>query len=118
MKIAIRLEGRTLGATLNDSAAARDFAALLPLTLTLTDYAATEKVSDLPQRLTTKGAPQGFDPSVGDITYYAPWGNLAIFHRDFGYAAGLVCLGRIDNGIEELARPGSIRAVFETANPR
>ncbi|MEH7502625.1 cyclophilin-like fold protein [Neobacillus drentensis] len=23
------------------------------------------------------------DPSVGDFTYYSPWGNLAIFYRDF-----------------------------------
>lgn len=23
----------------------------------------------------------GMDPSVGDLTYYAPWGNLAIFAR-------------------------------------
>jgi hypothetical protein len=35
----------------------RDFAALLPLTLTLKDYAATEKISDLPKRLSTDGAP-------------------------------------------------------------
>jgi hypothetical protein len=32
---------------------------------------------------------------VGDITYYAPWGNLAIFYRDFGYSPGLVRLGHI-----------------------
>jgi len=40
---------------------------------------------------------------VGDITYYAPWGNLAIFYRDFDYSRGLVRLGRIDSGIEALA---------------
>lgn len=41
----------------------------LPLTLTLKDYAGTEKISDLPKRLSTEGAPSGSDPSVGDITY-------------------------------------------------
>lgn len=46
---------------------------LLPLTLTLEDYASTEKISDLPKRLSTQGAPAGIDPSVGDVTYYAPW---------------------------------------------
>ena len=65
---------------------------MLPLTLTLKDYAGTEKISDLPRKLSTQGAPSGSDPSVGDITLYAPWGNLAIFYRDFGYASGLIIL--------------------------
>ncbi|GAA4730631.1 hypothetical protein GCM10023216_23110 [Isoptericola chiayiensis] len=29
--------------------------------------------------------------------YYAPWGNLAIFYRDFGHAPGLVRLGAFDD---------------------
>lgn len=33
---------------------------------------------------------------MGDITYYSPWGNLALFYRDFGHASGLVRLGRLD----------------------
>lgn len=44
-------------------------------------------------------APAGYNPSVGDITYYAPWGNIAIFYKDFGYASGLIKLGRFDSGI-------------------
>jgi len=35
-------------------------------------------------------------PRVGEITYYAPSGNLAIFNRDFGYSARLFNLGRFD----------------------
>ncbi len=59
-------------------------ASLLPLSVTLTDYASTEKISDLPRRLATDGAPDGFDPSAGDIGYYAPWGNLAIREQHKG----------------------------------
>ena len=61
-----------LTAALVDTPAARDFVALLPLELTLGDYARTEKVSDLPRELSTREAPAGFDPDVGAITYYAP----------------------------------------------
>ena len=86
-----------------DSETTRDFISLLPLTLTLSDYAQTEKVSDLPRGLSATGAPEGHDPDVGDIAYYAPWGNLAIYYRDFGYSSGLVKLASIDSGIEELA---------------
>ena len=49
-----------------------------------------------------KGSPTGSDPSVGDIAYYAPWGNLAILYKDFGYSDGLIILGRLDSGIETL----------------
>jgi len=81
--------------------------------LTLKDYAETEKISDLPKKLSTESAPSGSDPSVGDITYYAPWGNLAIFYRDFGYSSGLVILGKIDSGIKALNVPGSVKVTIE-----
>lgn len=113
MKIRLDVGGTTLTGTLDDGAAANDFAALLPLELTLEDYASTEKISDLPEKLSTAGAPEGTAASVGDITYYAPWGNLAVFYRDFGYSAGLVRLGRIDEGAEILNRPGSLRVTIE-----
>lgn len=97
MKLRITIEDAVLTANLEDNAATRDFVSLLPLTLTLRDHAGTEKVSDLPRRLSTKGALPGVDPEVADIAYYAPWGNLAIYYRDFGYSTGLVRLGRIGN---------------------
>jgi hypothetical protein len=77
------------------------------------DYAATEKISDLPRRLSTEGAPPGSDPSIGDITYYSPWGNLALFYKDFGYSKGLVKLGKIDSGVKSLNRHGPMRATIE-----
>lgn len=109
MRIRMNVEGTLLTAALDDNATTRAFTSLLPLTLTLTDYEATEKISDLPKRLSTKGAPPGSDPSVGDICYYAPWGNLAVFYRDFGYSSGLVKLGTITSGIEVLEGPGPLK---------
>jgi hypothetical protein len=113
MKIRMDVEGTVITATLVDSATSRDFVSLLPLTLILKDYARTEKISDLPRRLSTEGAPPGSDPSIGDITYYSPWGNLAMFYRDFGYSTGLVKLGTIDSGVEVLNRPGALRVTIE-----
>jgi hypothetical protein len=116
MKIRLKLQGKNLTATLYDNPTASEFASLLPLTLTLQDYAKTEKISDLPRKLTTEGAPAGSDPAPGDIAYYAPWGNLAVFYKDFGYSSGLVILGRLDDGTEDLDMPGSISATIERAN--
>jgi hypothetical protein len=98
---------------LNDSEAARDFASLLPLTLTLEDYNKTEKISDLPKRLSTKGSPPGSDPDVGTIAYYAPWGNLAIFYKDFGYSNGLIILGKIDGGMESFNTSDAVKATIK-----
>ena len=87
---------------------------LLPLTVTLEDYSGTEKINYLSKRLSTEGASPGSHPSVGDITYYAPCGNLAIFDRDLGYSNGLVILGRIDNnGIEALNVSGDVNVTIE-----
>lgn len=112
MKIRITIGGKSITATLADNQASRDFAAMLPLRLTLKDYADNEKISDLPKKLSTKGAPPGYDPSAGDITYYAPWGNLALFHKDGHYSTGLVKIGTIDSGAEILSQPGALKATF------
>jgi hypothetical protein len=113
IKIRVIIEGRAVAATLADNEAAREFASLLPLTLTLKDYADNEKISDLPKKLSTKGVPATYNPSTGDITYYAPWGNLALFHKDGHNSPGLIKLGKFDSGAELLRRPGALKATFE-----
>lgn len=55
----------------------------------------------------------GTTPEAGDVCYYAPWGNLAIFHKPFGYSAGLVKLGRIETGVDALRVPGRMGARLE-----
>lgn len=62
MKIRIVAGDKAFAATLEDNAATRDFAALLPLELTLRDYNRTEKIADLPKRLSTAGTPDGIEP--------------------------------------------------------
>ncbi|RDZ38468.1 MULTISPECIES: cyclophilin-like fold protein [Halobacteriales] len=99
MELRLTIGDTVLTGSLVDNTTSHDFRALLPLTVTLRDYEETEKVCDLPRRLSTDDASTGLNPEVGDITYYAPWGNLAIFYRDFDYASGLVKLGHIDSGI-------------------
>lgn len=113
MRITLTIDDVALPATIDDTAAGRDFVALLPLTLTFSDHARTEKVSDLPRRLSTAGAPAGAAAATGDIGYYAPWGNLAVYYRDFRYSDGLVKLGSITSGAEALAdRQGSFTATI------
>ncbi len=113
MQISLTVNGRSTTATLVDNPTTRDFLTLLPLTLTLEDYAATEKIAYLSRKLTQQDAPTGINPSIGDITYYAPWGNLALFYRDFGYAKGLIKLGSLDEGLELFNVPGNVTVTVE-----
>ncbi|MGG2296731.1 cyclophilin-like fold protein [Aeromonas veronii] len=113
MNIKMTIAGQIITATLEDSHSARDFFAMLPLALPLEDYADTEKIAYLPRKLTTQGAPKGIDPNVGDLTYYAPWGNLAIFYRDFGYSTGLIKLGRIESGLSHLTTTSAASITIE-----
>lgn len=97
MKVDFILNGAVVAtATLDGNASAGDFALLLPLDLVLEDYEATEKIAGLPRALATGGAPSAHRPVAGDLCFYAPWGNLAIFYRDGQLSDGLVRLGRLE----------------------
>jgi len=113
MKIQITIDGRKVTATLTSNRATHDFIDLLPLDLEFEDYAQIEKISYLPRKLNVEGVPDGYNPSIGDITYYAPWGNLAIFYKDHGYAKGLVELGSIEDGIEVIKSDGPFEGRIE-----
>jgi len=117
MKINIHIEGeQPATATLLDNPAARDFASLLPLSLQLENYAQIERIAYLPRKLTNENAPAGFTPKAGDITYYAPWGNLAIFMDGFRYSSGLLPLGKLDeSSLPLLQKPGPYTVRIEQA---
>lgn len=109
---------QVIHATLVDNVASRDFLAMLPIKVELSDYHSTEKIAYLPESLATDGLPKAMDPEIGDFTYFAPWGNLALFYRDFGYSRGLVKLGTIQP--EDLATLKSLsrmQVTFERAEP-
>lgn len=81
---------------LEDNPATRDFYAQLPLNLEFSDYVGKEKISNaLPKPLNTNGL-NGYDPQVGDLFYFTPWGNLGIFYAKQPFHSGLVRFGRID----------------------
>lgn len=116
MKLNIMTDKGVVHARVYDSATAKDFVSMLPLTLTLEDYNKTEKIAGLPKGLSTSGAPDGYTPHKGDIAFYAPWGNLCIFYRDFRYSPGLVQLGKTDDdGISKLATTHSVTISLDTA---
>jgi hypothetical protein len=79
-----------------DNPTSRDFVTLLPLTTEFSDFARAEKIASLPRRLDIQNTPTARETSGSDFTYYAPWGNLAIFYKGFGADGQLYVLGRIE----------------------
>ena len=113
MRVRITIGDKSVVATMYDNATAKDFISMLPLALQLDDYNGTEKISYLSRKLTTAGAPSGSDPEVGDISYFAPWGNLAIYYKDFGYSSGLIKFGKIEGDVSILSSSQKLNATFE-----
>lgn len=115
LRIAITVGNRTITATMEDNAAGRDFLSRLPLEVTLNDYNnTTEKIFYPDPALTTEGVTRGCAPTPGDITIYAPWGNVAIFCKGWSHSNDLIKIGRIDgDGIGALSVGGNIQVKIE-----
>lgn len=90
----------------------------MPFTVELKDYASTEKIFYPEKKLSVESAPKGYDPSVGDITCYGPWGNIAIFYENHGYADGLILLGQVDDviGMVKTVEATKSKVVFNIKN--
>jgi hypothetical protein len=118
LRIHISIGDQQFNATLTDSAAARDLAAQLPLTVEMSDHGSVEKTGPLPAPLSLDGQPAGADPDVGDVGYYAPGNDLVFYSGDQSYFDGIVVLGRMDAGAAERLPTidGSVTATVTAAD--
>lgn len=108
MRLRLTFADQDFTATLEDNPSARDLFPMLPLDLTIDDYATNEKIAYLPRKLTEDGNGRFGNEAVGDLCYYAPWGNLALFHGPYRWSRGLIRLGKLDSG----AKPLLVRGQF------
>lgn len=102
-KVKVTIDGQEFDATLYDTPTANALYDMLPLELTFEDFNGIEKIAYMENELPTEGEPDEFDPDVGDLCLYAPWGNLSIFYKDFRNSNGLISLGHMDSGIEVIS---------------
>ncbi len=114
--INIAIGSASMTAILEDNATARDFASLLPMTITLREFGHAEKVSGaLPKRLSEQGAPATDAGTFGDIAYYAPWGNLAFYRGQGPDATGVIKIAKITSGVEALRQAGQVSVTISRA---
>ena len=106
----LRLSDGTATATLENTAAAREFAARLPVQLTLRDPMGQAKSGRLLAPLTVADADRVVDPEVGGLYYWPPSGHIGIFYEDLGQTVpppGLVPLGTVTSGLPEIGSAGN-----------
>ncbi|MEG4145027.1 cyclophilin-like fold protein [Microcoleus sp. Pol12B5] len=115
MKINIKVGDKAVTATLIDSKTTRDFVSLLPLTLTMNDLFGREKFGHLPRTISEEGK-RTKTYEVGDIIYWSPGPDVAIYYRHDGEEIpdpGIITIGKIDAGVEAFNIPGSVNATVE-----
>jgi len=88
-----------------DNPAVRDFLSMLPLTLTLEEFAGREKIAYLPRKLTHGDSP-GSDPEDGDLIYFVPWGNIGFYYNTAGidYSDQTIHIGTYKASLDQLER--------------
>jgi hypothetical protein len=102
MKINVNFAGKILSATLADNATVRDFASVIPLDATMNDLFGREKYGDLPKAL-SKNSPSKNRYEVGDIAYWSPNNQVAVYYRQDGESIpspGIIPIAKIDAGTE------------------
>src|SRR5882724_11429215 len=115
MKLTLTVGARTITATLIDSKTTRDFVSLLPLTLTMNDLFGGEKFAHLPRAISTEGK-RSHTSEVGNIAYWSPGSDVAIFYRNDGEKIpnpGLIVIGKLDSGVDALDVAGSVKVTIE-----
>jgi hypothetical protein len=109
-RVVLRLSDGTATATLADTAAARKFAALLPVQLALRDPTGQAKSGRLPAPLTVADADRILDPELAGLYYWPPSGDVGIVYDDLGQTLpppGMVQLGTVISGLPRIAPAGN-----------
>jgi len=114
MKIRLKIDDKVITAT-NDSKTTRDFISLLPLTLTMNDLFRREKFAHLPRAISEEGK-RTHTYEVGQVVYWSPRPDVAIFYRNDGEKIpnpGIIVIGKIDSGVAALGVAGSVKVTIE-----
>lgn len=96
--------------TLENTPAAEEFAAMLPLQVTLHDPMGEAKSGRLPDAIDVRGAARMVDLEVGSLYYWPPSGDIGIVYDDLTESVpppGAVRLGSVDTGLGTIASAGN-----------
>jgi len=107
MKIYVKANNNTIVFVLNNSTASKELYSQLPLSIKVENYSTNEKIFYPSRKLSTINTPMS-SAKNGSLAYYAPWGNVVMFYKDFKSSSGLYELGSVESGIEHIANMSGI----------
>jgi hypothetical protein len=108
LPVVLRFGDHAVAATLTETAAATELAAMLPLSLTLSDGWGQAKSGPLPYPVQAE-AERTLRPVRGGIYYWPDTAAFAVYYDDLGQSVpppGLIRLGAVHAGLDEIARAG------------
>jgi hypothetical protein len=111
MRLKITIDETIVTAALIKNKTADDFTKLLPLNLTMNDLFGREKYGELPEFISTNAKPS-YRYAVGDIGYWSPTHDLAIYYKDDGERIpnpGIIIIGKIKSDIKSFIVSGSVK---------
>jgi len=102
MQVKITSKGHTATFQLYDTTAAKEFYDQLPLSLQLENFRDAQWMFYPPQKLKVKPGEAYHDGKKGELSYYAPWGDVFMLYKDFYAGDEMHRLGIGVSGIDEI----------------
>src|SRR5688572_3940825 len=115
MHLKITVGKSVVTASIIKSKTSDDFIKLLPFRLTMNDLFGREKYGALPKSISTESK-SSYRYEVGDIGYWPPCHDLAIYYKHDGEAIpgpGIIIVGKIVSDMEVLSVSGPVDVKLE-----
>lgn len=113
VKLKITFDNAEIIASIYHNQTSEAFLDSLPLTTVFEDFIKKEKISYLSEKYLIDRKSKSIIPSEGDIMYYVPWGNLAIFYtKGNSINKDLVPIAKIESGFTYLKYIDSASSVL------
>lgn len=103
MKVAITSKGRTATFQLYDTKAAKEFYDQLPLALNLDNFRDAQWMFYPPKKLNVTPNEAYHDGKKGELSYYAPWGDVFMLYKDFYAGDEMHRIGVGLSGVDDIA---------------
>ncbi len=112
-KLNIRIGTTLFAVTLEENVTVKDFRALLPLTLNMSELNGNEKFYNLSTNLPTAATHSG-TIRAGDLMLYGS-NCLVLFYETFSSPYSYTRIGHVDNpsGLTDALGPGRVNVIFE-----
>jgi hypothetical protein len=103
MKVEVISQGKKATFQLYDTTAARELYEQLPLELDLTNFRDAQWMFYPPDKLNVKAEEAYHDGKKGELSYYAPWGDVFMLYKDFHAGDEMHRLGIGLSGVDDIA---------------